>query len=603
MHRSAREFLLRILFVVFVGSAASSANAQDAALLNGIGRGKDVILITLDTTRRDHIGCYGAKPSPTPVLDTLCARSVRFDQAMAVGPVTLPAHTSIFTGKYPLQHGVRYNGEYRLPANTDTIARRLKAAGYDTAAFVSAFVLDRRYGLSQGFDHYDDAVAAVGPSIGGATAERDAKSVTRSALEYLRQRKSARPLFLWVHYYDPHAPYHSHSHTKSESANLAERYRAEIGFVDSQIGELLRAEPLKPNDSVISVIADHGESLGEHGESTHGLFIYDATIAIPWFIAAPGMKPVARGDLVSQVDFLPSLLWLLGLKAPASIDGINVWQKKRADEETVWLETALPLYDFGLSPLYALRSARAKYIEAPQPEFYRLTEDLDEKSNLVLKGRYPKDAEAFADKLERQLKPQQRMEIARRTASHAVERDAQTLARLRSLGYLASESKKRTLGDPKSFVAMVAAYHAALDALAQGRVAVALDALGEVLRLDSSMRAALYLRARLLASHGKTALALVDVKRINAEQPNADSLLLQAQLLILQKATQDAKTLLEEAQRLEPEHGGIRVALGDIALQAQELTLARRLYTEALTMDRVRVGRQAQSRLDRLGAR
>src|SRR5712692_7602395 len=285
----------------------------------------NVLLVTIDTLRADHLGCYGHGGAATPTIDALAARGVRFVTAIAHVPLTGPSHASILTGRTPLGHGFRDNGGYVIPAEAKTAAEDFRQAGYRTAAFVSGFPLDRRFGFDRGFDAYDDHLPKGNDPRRTPYVERLADATTDAALRWLGSPVPAgapASFFLWVHYYDPHAPY-------EPPAALADRFRAapydgEIAFVDAQLARLLRGLEEKGAlaRTVVLVTADHGEALGEHGEDTHGLFVYDATLRVPWIMAGPGLPSGRVAGVVARgIDVLPTLLDYAGLPMPAEIEG------------------------------------------------------------------------------------------------------------------------------------------------------------------------------------------------------------------------------------------------------------------------------------------
>lgn len=556
----------------------------------------DVIMVTLDTTRRDVIGCYGnVTASRTPAFDALCAQGLRFDQAVAVAPVTLPAHASIMTGQYPGRHNARYNGLFQLPETATTLAEQLKTRGYRTEAYVSAMVLEHRYGVAQGFDHFDDELQQSNSGLSGSNAERLGAATMDAALTGLGSVDAKQPLFLWVHLFDAHAPYVGMRDGLSER----DAYLQEVATADAQLERLQQAITKRARPTIWWVLADHGESLGEHGERTHGLFVYDATVRIPMILLAPGVAPAVRTDLVSQVDVVPTTLALVGLPTLPDLDGRDVLAGKREPGDAVISETALPWFDFGLAPLYALRSTGHKYVAAPKPEFFDLGADSGELTNLVIDGTLTGQAADWSVKLDAYV-----LEFGEIEAAKAIAHDASAadIERLKSLGYLSGTDMGLGRMDPKDAVDLVVGHAKAVELGSVGQIDAALSELDQVLSRFPTARGALFLRARLLAASGQYVAAEADIKQVNARQPDADSVLLAAQLSLLLKRPDDARLLLDQARHLDPKHGGVLVVLGDLAMQAKQMDQARAYYEQALTLDGVRVGRQVKARLAKLPA-
>lgn len=343
--------------------------------------GYDVVLVTLDTTRPDRIGCYGNAAIATPNLDQLAAGGVLFSHAYAAATTTQPTHASILTGLYPHRHGVRANAGFALGADRVTLAELLASHGYETAAFVSSFVLNAKFGLNQGFAHYDDraVVAALRPGFG----ERRADATTDAALRWLARSREA-PYFLWVHYYDAHAPYQAPVRFRRGSANP---YDAEIAFVDFELGRLIQAVERKGRPTLWVVAGDHGEALGEHGEQTHGFLVQEATTRIPLIVHATGVGGgVEVTTRVSQVDLLPTLLSALGLPAPADLDGVDLGREAPA-LRSILSSNADGQTLFGWAYLAALYRGALKFVDGPEPELYDLSQDPLERENLYAGDR------------------------------------------------------------------------------------------------------------------------------------------------------------------------------------------------------------------------
>ena len=292
------------------------------AIPAGVLRGSNVLLVTIDTLRADHVGAYGSALGLTPTLDRFAREGARFAVTYAHVPLTLPSHTTIMTGLYPFANGVRDNGSFRFDGAHPTLAVTLKQAGYSTAAFVGAFVLDRRFGLNAGFDQYDDRMHGSGSNL--EVVQRTAEQVLEPATEWILKPSaiSHQPWFVWVHLYDPHEPYAAPEPFASRYG--ADPYAGEVAYADAALGtffERLRAAGALEHTLVV-ITSDHGESLGEHGERTHGLFAYDATLRVPLVVwAPPTIRPIVVTSPARLVDIMPTVLDLVGVGAPARLDG------------------------------------------------------------------------------------------------------------------------------------------------------------------------------------------------------------------------------------------------------------------------------------------
>jgi len=425
----------------------------------------NLVLITLDTVRADHLGSYGYAAARTPWLDRLATEGVRFTQASSPVPLTLPSHSSLLSGLLPPHHGLRNNGAGSFPDGRETLATLLSGQGWRTGAFVGAFVLDRRFGLARGFQTYDDEIERSPGATVSLEAERPGPEVMDRALAWLGQDDS-KPFFLWVHLYDAHAPY-------------SPSYDGEIATVDAQVGRLLQELETRglSGSTVVAVAADHGESLGEHGELTHGLLLYEPTLHVPLLVRAPGLAARVIETPVSLVDVGPTLAGLVGKALPGTLDGRDLSAALREGKEPppsdLYAETQYPAV-FGWSPLSALRRRDLKYISSPKPELYDLTHDPHESKNL----QGAKEEEGFAERLAA-------------IESGAVETqklpaDAETRARLASLGYVAGgtapspKRTERTGRNPVEAVDLFQRFERAHNLLGSGRPEDAQAALAEL---------------------------------------------------------------------------------------------------------------------------
>jgi choline-sulfatase len=400
-----------------------------ARAVRGAPRPLSVLLVTLDTTRADRIGCYGRAGAATPNLDALAARGVLFRQAYAHVPLTCPSHSSLLSGRLPTRHGVRDNGGYVLAPAIPTVAERFQSAGHRTGAFVSAFVLDRRFGLSRGFATYHDRVPPGRAADQGDPSHRAvrAEETVARAMEWLSTEPS-RPFFLWVHLFDPHHPYEPPEPYASRFR--ADPYDGEIAYTDAQLGPLLDAAAAR--GALVAVVGDHGEGLGDHQEVTHSYFVYSNTQRVPFLLALPGHVPAgaAVDGVVRGVDLAPTLLDLAGLPALPETDGTSLvpWLTgQRADDAgPAYLESYHPRFWWGAQELLGLRSGRWLFIEAPRPELYDVSADPGEKTNLA--ASHPAELEALRGRL--------RAINAGGPPASAARVDAETARNLRALGYV-----------------------------------------------------------------------------------------------------------------------------------------------------------------------
>jgi choline-sulfatase len=414
-------------------------------------RRPNVLLITIDTLRADHLGSYGFAQARTPALDRLAAEGVRCVDAIAAAPITLPSHASLLTGLYPPTHGLHDNGTGALPRDVTTLADRLAHAGYETHAFVSAVVLSRLYGLDKGFQSYDDDLWSEDAPRLFMIRERPAQRTADRVIEWLGQWRGAprhAPFFTWVHFFDPHQP---HDATAEDRQGTASAYDAEITAADRGVGRLidaLRQADLLDNTIVIAT-ADHGESLGEHGEATHAVFVYDATVRVPLIIRFPSRFPAGRvyDGPVRHIDVVPTLLALLGLPGGNETQGADLaaaWAGTApAPMLSQYSESLLSELGFGMAPLHALRKAGFKYIRAPRPELYDLSADPKELSNRYTLG------ERRAATLDAELK--QILEATKPHPQQDSPMGRETVEMLQSLGYLAPAAVRQSMSgiDPK----------------------------------------------------------------------------------------------------------------------------------------------------------
>ncbi|MEW6747103.1 MAG: sulfatase-like hydrolase/transferase [Planctomycetota bacterium] len=481
MTRSGMKGSGRLLAPLLLLSALSVSGCSQGP---SPGPARHLLLITLDTTRQDRLSCYGYAKKTTPHLDDLAARGVVFRDAYASAPITLPSHATILTGTHPFYHGARDNGLYTVgPANV-TLAERLKEAHFITGAVVSAAVLKPLYGLDQGFDHYDAGVHE-GFRPTGHVAERPANEVTEQALKWLRGVKGER-LFLWAHYFDPHAPWMA---PEEYAQRFGQGYDAEVAFMDHEIGRLLDGlDDLDLlDDTLVVAVADHGEGLGDHREITHGLFLYEETVKVPLLMAGPGVPAgIEISGVVRTTDIMPTVLDLLGLDLPgvaptSTVQGVSLRKWIAGGEPLLldaYFETYMPETTFGWSWLEGVRRGElpVKYIDAPRPEIYELDKDPGEQHNLA-----PNIAAEQRDPLTSLARLLQRLRSERPASeqplSSPLRLSEEARRELEALGYVAlsAERSQQRGPDPKDEYDLLLRKEQAMELLNRGEFDRALE--------------------------------------------------------------------------------------------------------------------------------
>lgn len=407
---------------------------------------RNLLIVTFDTTRRDFVGFLGRSPSPTPNLDALAQRSVIFTDAYTVAPLTLPAHASLLTGLYPVSHGVHENSAFKLPASAATLAKILKEQGYATGAAVAADVLDPVFGIAQGFDRYSSPRSVAGGSL---LPERRADEQVDQALADLAALRGKPPFFYWLHFFDPHYPYAAPVHFPATPEELSEKdgavrhsYVEEIRFADRELGRLLTwlEQQKLLEDLVVVFAADHGESLGDTPESSHGFFLFDPTVRIPLSIKAPGLTPKRSAVQVSLIDVVPTVLDLLQIDATAQrFDGVDLAPLMKdgsvePPQRALLLESWFAWLNYGWAPFDGIVEAKFKYLRSARRELFDRLADPRETKNLFDPAEPP--SRYFVRRLEAA-----RASAAARLAGDPLELDSEERARLEKLGYAVATTR------------------------------------------------------------------------------------------------------------------------------------------------------------------
>ena len=541
---------------------------------------RTIVLITIDTLRADRVGAYGWAAARTPAMDALAARGIRFTRAFATAPITLPSHASLLTGLYPPGHGSRHNG-MRIRSEPATMAAILHERGWATGAFVGAFPLDRRFGLDRGFDQYGDRMPR-GPD-GRLQNERPGRQVVDDALAWAGGVGDS-PLFLWVHLFEPHAPYDADPSRGPAglAAPASVRYDDEVARADVEVGRLLAGLGTRAAPALVVVAGDHGEAFGEHGEIAHSVFLYDTTLRVPLVMAGPGIRGGSASDVeTSLADVLPTVLDVLGLPT-RDVDGVSLGPILTGGSiamRDLYAETFAPLYDFGWSSLRSVRSGGWKYIAAPTPELYNLASDGGEERNEA--GRDAARGRDLAARVAKYSGPEPPAET-----SAAETLDAETRGRLGALGYVTSgpSAASGSRPDPKDRRALAARMAQVVTGELQG--AALRDALEAIIADDPRNGQAQMRLGYALVEYGDLRGAERHFNAaLAASMPTADVHLGLALCFASSGRSREAARALQEARRIEPGNPVVDANLGALALEAGDVAAAAEYLGAALRTD------------------
>ena len=559
---------------------------------------RHLLLITIDTLRADHVGAYGYSRAQTKFIDSLAASGVRFEHAYAAAPITLPSHATILTGRYPPGHGSRDNG-MRVSDSVPTLATELKAHGFKTAAFVAAFPLDHQFGLARGFDVYGDRLPR--DASGKQMNERPASQVVDEAIAWLRStlpgippappaspapRDASDPrelrVFLWVHVFEPHAPYGN----PADRGSPLDRYDNEIGIADRELGRLWQAFGNQARDTLVVVAGDHGESFGEHGEYAHSIFVYDTTLRVPLVLSGPGIAagvPDERrgtlADPVTLADVAPTTMRLLGFSM-ADVDGVDLaptWSGRSLGQRELYAESFAPFVEFGWAPLRTVRAGVWKYIAAPEPELYDLKQDPAEQRNL----------HAIRPEVVVGLETRVNRYSSDRPGAGAAAADASAAERLRSLGYSSGSSRRSAAGalpDPKERKELAARIARVVSGELSGDALT--SALEGIVREDPANGQAHLRLGYVRLERGDCPRAEPEFHAaIAAGLPSADAYTGLASCLGKRGDLTGAESALNEARRVEPGNPVVTANLGILKASKGDAAGAIELLKSAVAAD------------------
>lgn len=584
--KRASQLSLCVLTLIALAVAAPVPDARKTR--------PNVILITIDTVRADHVGCYGAKDVQTPTLDALARDGVVFDRAVSQVPLTWPSHAVILTGLYPFQNGVQDFTGQPLEARFRSVAQAFKQQGYATGAVVSAFVLDRSWGLARGFDFYDDAFAPeafVNRDL-GLVDRRAGESVTR-ALAWLKKNPH-RPFFFWLHLYDPHSPYDPPEPYRTQYRSHL--YDGEIAYADHELGRLITWLKLNKlyDSSLIAFLSDHGESLGEHGEHEHGFFVYNATVHIPLIVKPPAGSGIRRGRISRPAETIavaPTLLRSARIQdaIEKQFQSPGLFGADAEAENESYSETFYPFSSFGWSPLHALETSRYHYIDAPEPELYDLAVDSEEKNNLA--AQQTATVAVLKEKLQTRLRKHPFTPSEAGSQGSSSQLSPEALEKLRALGYVAyrspvsAEALAAGLPDPKSKLWEFNSILEAGDAFQSGNFSSGEQLLYKVRETDPQVHAIPYMLGEAALRQQKWDEAATELQKALAIDPNFDQAMTALARALHEKGDDaGARQWLDTAVRRNGQNFRAWYELGWLETKAGNPESARTAYEKVLSI-------------------
>ena len=556
----------------------------------------NILFFTLDTTRADHLGCYGYHRAETPNMDRLAETGILFKNATCQVPLTLPSHSSIFTGTYPFYHGVRDNGGFYLDLERTTLAEVLKVHGMATSAFVGAFVVDSRWGLDQGIDYYyDNFDFTKYKRISLDSVQREGGEVIEAFFEWFEENYQKK-FFSWIHFYDPHTPYDPPEPYKTRFSKWNwGLYDGEIAYVDELIGKvldkLIEKDVLKK--TLIVIVGDHGESLGQHKENAHGFFIYDAAISVPLIIHLPSQNLKAKkvNARVETIDIMPTLLQILGLPIPSEVQGKSllplILDENLKQERFAYSETYYPRYHFGWSELKSLQNSRYKYIQAPRPELYDIVNDPNELTNIY--RQEIRIGKQFEEKLNSLLEKMSAEGIEEKGPQKL---DEEAMEKLMALGYVGgftsqSElSKKGDLADPKDKIRLFNKLKMAEGNFAEDKLEEALEKITEVIKEDPLIKEARRVRARIFLKTNKLEEAIEECKEALKIDPEYEAAIFSlAHAYKRLKKYEEAIIGYERLMQLDPRDHKPPYNLGEIYMKMDDIDKAIFYLQKAIDLE------------------
>ncbi len=591
MKRRACLALFLMAMACLLGFLAACRSKEDISRLTG-QEPINVLLISVDTLRADRLGCYGYKDIATPVIDEMAKMGVRFEKCISQTPLTLPSHTTMLTGTYPAFHGVRDNGGFLVPQDLDTLAEVFKEHGFKTGAVVGAYVLDSKWGLNQGFDFYFDRFdVSRKEGFSMADVQRRGDEVIDRALEWLDKNKKER-FFFFAHLYDPHTPYDPPSPYREQYSQ--DLYLGEIAYTDSQLGRLwnfLKTEDLLKRTLVVFT-SDHGESLGQHGEYTHGFFIYQASLQVPLIIVLPQSRLRGRtvSQVVSLVDLMPTVLGLAGLPLPKDVQGRSLLPllQGKADSSAqplAYSENFYPRFHYGWNEIQSVQDNRFKLILSPQPELYDLKNDPQEAKDLA--GREP----AVVRRLEKRLKELVSLSSQGRLQIDYHRTDEETREKLASLGYIGTFVKTdmtagRPLASPRDKIQVFNQISSAKELNLKGELREAERIMLDVIRQEPEIIDAYFILGNICFKQKKYRESIRWFSAALDRKPDYDFVVLNMAISYIElQDLPTAEKILADFVGKFPADSILYLTLGEINLKQEDYPEAIRYYQECLRLN------------------
>lgn len=586
---------LKKLWIIFLLAVIIILNSQGGnfALAEGERDGSpNILLIIVDTLRADYLSCYGNKIVKTPNVDKLAAEGIKFSWAVCHVPLTLPSHASIFTSTYPIHHGVRDNGAFRLEDKYLTLAEMLKQQGYQTAAFVGAFPVDSRFGIAQGFDLYDDYYGEGSAHNDFAYAERPAEEVIKPAMEWLKNSTS-EPWFCWLHLYDPHMPYIPPApFNQLHPDNL---YAGEVAYTDEIIGQFLQFLHSNSLDKNLIIIftADHGEGLGDHGESTHGIFAYNSTLNVPLIFWNKKIfsQPRIIDKRVRHIDIAPTILDILNIHKPDQMQGRSLMPLIRQPSNWTVDESYFETFSANLNrywaPLQGMFGLNYKYIRLPIPELYDMRRDFHEENNIY--EQRPAIAHKMIKRLASLVKSSS---ISSLEEIKQIKVDEETRKKLLALGYITPSSKpppKKTYteeDDPKNLIGLNEMLNQAIQYHLNKKVKASIEMLKNLINKRPDFALA-YTNLAYIQEQSGLPEDAVDTLQKAVDRGIKDISILSKLGLYLQEAgqLQRSASILQTAAKQDPENFEVLNYLGITLSSLKDYKNAVGIYNKLLKID------------------